>query len=162
MLADLSSIYRQVVFFSSDASKSENIKEDLELLLPERQVCFFPVYPKSRLGSDRVMTKEARQRTLETLSRREPAIVVAHADGLQKALPKATRFSHDSVAFSIGTELDFNGIIETFGRLGFVRETRVEQSGEMSIRGGIIDVYPHSADQPYRIEFWSDVNCCRV
>ena len=41
-------------------------------------------------------------------------------------------------------------------KLGYERVTQVENPGEYTIRGGIIDVYPLTEETPYRIELWDD------
>ena len=49
---------------------------------------------------------------------------------------------------------------ETFSKklvaLGYEKTGFVEAPGEFAVRGGIIDVYPYTADCPYRIELWGD------
>ena len=44
----------------------------------------------------------------------------------------------------------------TADRLGYERTTQVEERGELAVRGGLIDVYPSTADLPIRIEFFGD------
>ena len=40
--------------------------------------------------------------------------------------------------------------------LGYVKETFVNKTGEISIRGYVIDIYPIGEENPVRIEFWGD------
>ena len=40
--------------------------------------------------------------------------------------------------------------------MGYERELMVEQRGELSVRGGIFDIFPISASLPYRVEFFGD------
>ena len=42
------------------------------------------------------------------------------------------------------------------GRPGYRREHQVEHRGELAVRGGIIDVFPSTADVPVRIDLWGD------
>src|SRR5690606_18087390 len=42
------------------------------------------------------------------------------------------------------------------GELGYDSEALCEAPGQYAIRGGIIDVYPVTADRPYRIDFFGD------
>jgi hypothetical protein len=149
-------LQRQVICLCPDAMKTESVKEDLDLLVGDDRVCLFPDNPKSGLGSVSVMAREARQKTLEILAEREPAIVVAHASAFLKCLAKPGDFRNDVLHIAQKAPLAFESTIQELFHLGFVREARVEQSGEMSVRGGIIDMYPYSAEQPYRIEFWGD------
>ena len=40
--------------------------------------------------------------------------------------------------------------------LGYERTAQVEVPGQFSIRGGIMDVFPLTEDNPWRIELWGD------
>ena len=41
-------------------------------------------------------------------------------------------------------------------RMGYRRESIVEHRGELAVRGGIVDVFPSTADEPVRIDLWGD------
>ena len=41
-------------------------------------------------------------------------------------------------------------------RLGYEREAQVESCGQFSIRGGILDIFPLTEENPWRIELWGD------
>ncbi len=40
--------------------------------------------------------------------------------------------------------------------MGYRREHQVEHRGEFAVRGGIVDVFPSTADAPVRIDLWGD------
>ena len=40
--------------------------------------------------------------------------------------------------------------------MGYRREYQVEHRGELAVRGGIVDVFPSTADVPVRIDLWGD------
>ena len=40
--------------------------------------------------------------------------------------------------------------------MGYRRESIVEHRGELAVRGGIVDVFPSTADEPVRIDLWGD------
>ena len=45
---------------------------------------------------------------------------------------------------------------EELVELGYERTGQVELPGQFSVRGGIIDIYPLTEDNPWRIELWDD------
>ena len=47
-------------------------------------------------------------------------------------------------------------LIEKLFNLGYKRETTVNMTGEIAVRGYVIDIFPINSDNPIRIEFWGD------
>ncbi len=57
---------------------------------------------------------------------------------------------------SAGSRLDFEDLVRRLVALGYARVDQVEDAGEFSVRGGIIDVFPATERYPVRVEFWGD------
>jgi transcription-repair coupling factor (superfamily II helicase) len=55
-----------------------------------------------------------------------------------------------------GEKMDRDSLVETLNDIGFERVTTVETSGEMAVRGGIVDFYPFGHENPVRVEFSGD------
>ncbi len=55
-----------------------------------------------------------------------------------------------------GATLQAEEAIEHLVQAGYRREHQVEHRGELAVRGGIIDVFPSTADMPVRIDLWGD------
>ena len=55
-----------------------------------------------------------------------------------------------------GGRQDFEGAVRRLVDLGYVRVDQVEDAGDFSVRGGIIDVFPATEAYPVRVEFWGD------
>lgn len=55
-----------------------------------------------------------------------------------------------------GDTFNFDEIPELLVSLGYERFNTVEGPGQFSVRGGILDIFPPSEQQPYRIEFWDN------
>ena len=49
-------------------------------------------------------------------------------------------------------EIDLESLRETLVHMGFIEETIVEDMGQFSIRGGIVDIYPYLIENPIRME----------
>jgi transcription-repair coupling factor (superfamily II helicase) len=62
----------------------------------------------------------------------------------------------ETVHIKVGKEYDLEAIVERLVDMGYERELMVEQRGELSVRGGIFDVFPISGELPFRIEFFGD------
>ncbi len=61
-----------------------------------------------------------------------------------------------TVRLAVGEEYDLDDLLLRLTKLGYERELMVEQRGQMSVRGGIFDVFPISSELPFRIEFFGD------
>ncbi|MDF0530235.1 transcription-repair coupling factor [Tsukamurella sp. 8F] len=61
-----------------------------------------------------------------------------------------------TVTLREGVELDFEDLIETLVELAYARVDMVGKRGEFAVRGGILDVFPTTADHPVRAEFFGD------
>ncbi len=55
-----------------------------------------------------------------------------------------------------GEDFALDEAVSTLVRAGFVRSPQVDGSGQFSVRGGILDVFPPNTENPVRIEFWGD------
>ncbi len=60
------------------------------------------------------------------------------------------------VRLRAGQEQDFDGVLARLADLAYTRVDMVDRRGEFAVRGGIVDVFPPTADHPLRVEFWGD------
>ncbi|KAA0024329.1 transcription-repair coupling factor [Antrihabitans cavernicola] len=62
----------------------------------------------------------------------------------------------EPIALRVGTEHDFDGLIEQLVEFAYTRVDMVGKRGEFAVRGGILDLFSPTADHPVRVEFWGD------
>ncbi|MCE0763167.1 transcription-repair coupling factor [Pseudonocardia kujensis] len=62
----------------------------------------------------------------------------------------------DPITLRVGTEHDFEQLLERLVELAYTRVEMVTARGEFAVRGGILDLFVPTADHPVRIEFWGD------
>ncbi|MDA4102787.1 transcription-repair coupling factor [Mycolicibacterium monacense DSM 44395] len=62
----------------------------------------------------------------------------------------------EPVTLTVGAEMDFDGVIKRLVDLAYTRCDMVAKRGEFAVRGGILDVFPPTAEHPVRVEFWGD------
>ncbi|BBY14431.1 transcription-repair coupling factor [Mycolicibacterium litorale] len=62
----------------------------------------------------------------------------------------------EPVTLTVGTDAEFEGVIKRLVDLAYTRCDMVSKRGEFAVRGGILDVFPPTAEHPVRIEFWGD------
>ncbi|AQT83027.1 transcription-repair coupling factor [Mycolicibacterium litorale] len=64
--------------------------------------------------------------------------------------------SLEPVILQIGAELDFDDLVTRLVELAYTRVDMVGKRGEFAVRGGILDLFPPTAEHPVRVEFWGD------
>ncbi|MCE3551261.1 transcription-repair coupling factor [Pseudonocardia sp. RS11V-5] len=62
----------------------------------------------------------------------------------------------DPITLRVGTEYEFEQLLERLVELAYTRVEMVTARGEFAVRGGILDLFVPTADHPVRIEFWGD------
>ena len=62
----------------------------------------------------------------------------------------------EPVTLTVGAEVDFERVIARLVELAYTRVDMVGKRGEFAVRGGILDVFPPTAEHPVRVEFWGD------
>ncbi len=128
------------------------------------QVAMFPSWetlPHERL-SPGVDTVGARMMLLRRLTHPDDArlgpplrVVVTTARSLLQ--PMAPDLADvEPVTLTVGEEAEFEDIVERLVALAYERVDMVGKRGEFAVRGGILDVFPPTAEHPVRIEFWGD------
>ena len=60
------------------------------------------------------------------------------------------------VRLQVGQLHDFESVLARLADLAYTRVDMVDRRGEFAVRGGIVDVFPPTADHPLRVEFWGD------
>src|SRR6476620_4204935 len=60
------------------------------------------------------------------------------------------------IVLRAGQEEDLTDLVERLIELAYSRVDMVEKRGEIAVRGGILDIFPPTADHPVRVEFWGD------
>lgn len=91
----------------------------------------------------------------ETLSE-TPKIIITNLMGYLRFLPTKKLFKDSIVKLKIGMDIEPYKLIEKLNCLGYKKETIVTKTGEMGIRGYVIDIFPVGEDYPLRIEFFGD------
>ncbi len=141
-----------------DSATAEDLYEDMTGLLDPGDVALFP--PWEVLPYDQVSPpgdlSGRRMGALHALLKNRPLFVVTTVRAvMQRTMPPVVL---DSATLHIaeGAGMPLNELTARCNRLGYERTDMVQAPGHYSVRGGIVDVYPHEVDQPCRIEFFGD------
>ncbi|MCR4611090.1 MAG: transcription-repair coupling factor [Lachnospiraceae bacterium] len=101
------------------------------------------------------LTKE-RMNAINGLLGEDKVTVFLSVEGLINAMPPKEVFCKNSLKAEIGDTIDLKTWRKELVKFGFDNVKSVDHPGEFAVRGGIMDVYPLTAEKPYRIELFGD------
>jgi len=138
--------------------EAEQIKDDLESLLGEPEVLFFPDW--ETLPYDEYSPHEAivgtRLRTLAMLRDGRKAVVVIPLRALLRSIIPPAELAANQIDLSAGDAVGREDLVQRLIQMGYARVPVVEDVGTFATRGGILDVYPQGLDNPVRVELAGD------
>ncbi len=147
-----------ICLVTADEEQGEALREDLELLLGIPQVAYIPRI--SEIAQSDIVIDSIRKgqllTSLERLVEGRKQVILVSAKNISLRYPAPEWIEQQRLVIAAGQTYDFEHLKARLAGLGFNREAMVENGGEMSFRGGIVDVFPFSSDYPYRIEFFGD------
>lgn len=86
----------------------------------------------------------------------KPLLVVTTATSLVQRVPALETLKQASLFVSVGEDVEQNDLIEYLTVNGYVRASTVRERGEFAIRGGLIDLFPPTAAEPVRMDFFGN------
>lgn len=152
--------HRNMVFVLNDKEEALYFHNDLQGLMPRKEIFFFPAsykrpYQVEEIDNANVLQRaEVLNEINHTQSGRQ--VIVTFAEALnEKVVNKKSLQSH-TFEITRGATLGMDFMEELLDSYGFEREDYVYEPGQFAIRGGIIDIFSFAHDMPYRIEFLGD------
>ena len=97
-----------------------------------------------------------RLETLNELCNSTHNIVITNLMGYLRFLPTLDNYKKKNIFIKKDEDISFDDLIKKLVNLGYTRETIVNKTGEFSVRGFVIDIFPISFTDPIRVEFWGD------
>jgi transcription-repair coupling factor (superfamily II helicase) len=85
-----------------------------------------------------------------------PRLLVTTATALVQRVPPRAIISKAGFQAAIGADINVSALERYFQVNGYQRASTVSERGEFAIRGGVIDVFPASADEPVRLDLFGD------
>ncbi|MDO4437993.1 MAG: transcription-repair coupling factor [Eubacteriales bacterium] len=154
--AELGKEYSWKLFICKDEKTAQDIVGDYKNF--EDNVWFYPAKDMLFYSSDihRGVITNQRMEALKHLMEDESGVIVTTIDGIMDKISSEKEVSGEKLVLREGMILNIGNFASIFQKLGYERNFQVELKGQYSIRGGIVDIYPVTADEPYRIELFDD------
>ncbi len=157
--------YRLIVFSSEEKAKKAweeyRFLDEKVLYYPSRDLLFYHADIKGKyLLSQRM---EALRALLEygagggQTDGQESLTVITTADAFLDGLPSKMELLGRKIRLQAGESLDFAVLQQQLSGMGYDREAEIDSPGQFAVRGGILDIYPLTEENPVRLELWGDM-----
>ncbi len=142
-----------------DKEEAAYYLNDLEQLIGKKELLFYPAsyrraYQIEETDNVNVLLRSEVLNRIN--SRRKPAVIVTYPQALFEQVVTKRELDKNTLKVNVGEELSLDFINEMLFEYHFIKVDFVSEPGEFAVRGGIIDVFSYSNDEPYRIEFFGD------
>lgn len=143
----------------NDKEEAAFYLNDLEQLINKTDVLFYPgsyrrPYQIEETDNANVLLRAEVLNRIN--SRKKPAIIVTYPDALFEKVVTRKELERNTLKVTVNDSLSIDFVNEVLFEYKFKRVDFVTEPGEFSVRGGIVDVFSFSHDEPYRIEFFGD------
>jgi len=161
VIAALAQILKQpILLVVSDEAQASQVVETLKqfvstpddvLCLPDRNAL-----PYERLISNTATTQERMQALIALVQKERTPLVVCSARVLTQLVIPPKELSNSLFTLKTAQEVDLTMMLEHLYNLGYTPVAEVEEPGQFSHRGGIVDLFPPTLPRPIRVEFFGD------
>lgn len=147
---------RQTVVVVANDAVAQRMKDDIEafscdevLVLRHRDFVFHNIVSSSR---------DLTQNRIETLNKIQnfKGVIIATMDALQGACIPLDVLNNSKFSIKINETYNIKELTQMLVNAGYVSRMQVDGISQFSLRGGILDIFPVSATNPVRIEFFDD------
>jgi transcription-repair coupling factor (superfamily II helicase) len=143
----------------NDKEEAAYYLNDLEQMIGQEDVLFYPgsyrrPYQIEDTDNANVLLRAEVLNRIN--SRKKPAIIVTYPEALFEKVVTRKELDKNTLKVAVGDKVSIDFINEVLFEYEFKRVDFITEPGEFSVRGGIVDVFSFSNDNPYRIEFFGD------
>lgn len=143
----------------NDKEEAAYYLNDLENLINDQDVLFYPSsyrrpYQIEETDNANILLRAEVLNRIN--SRKKPSIIVTYPEALFEKVVTRKELDKNTLKVAVAEQISIDFINEVLFEYNFKRVDFVSEPGEFSVRGGIIDVFSFSNDNPYRIEFFGN------
>lgn len=156
LMYGLSGIAPYRLILAEDERRAREIYEDYRFY--DRKVYSYPAKDLLFLQADIHGNLLIRQRmkVIKALLEEKELTVVTSIDGCMDFLESLEKIKEQLIHYESDSTVDIEQLKNQLVALGYERVGQVEMPGQFSVRGGIVDIYCLTEENPWRIELWGD------
>ena len=156
LMYGLSGLFPSHLILAEDEKRAKEIYEDYRFY--DKEVYYYPAKDLLFFQADIHGNLLIRQRmqVIKALLEKERITVVTSIDGCMDFLLPLEEIKKSLIHYESDSPIDLEALKDSLVALGYERVGQVEMPGQFSVRGGIIDIYSLTEENPWRIELWGD------
>ena len=157
LMYGLSGLFPSHLVIAADEKTAKDLYEDYRFY--DKRVYYYPAKDLLFFQADihgNLLIRQRMQVIRALLERQEDITVVTSIDGCMDYLLPLEKIEKQLIHFRNDSSLDMDKLTAALVHMGYERVGQVEMPGQFSIRGGIIDIYSLTEENPWRIELWGD------
>jgi len=146
-------LYNDLIFFSKKLIPVNNAGDTIENIFyfPQWEVTpYESLSPYIEISSKRLLILD------KLLNKEEAAIVLITPESLLQRFMNREQLQKRTLYIEVGLEITKENLVEVLTSSGYERKDIVEEIGDFSSRGCIVDIFTYSYKNPLRIEFFGD------
>ncbi|MBV9228571.1 MAG: hypothetical protein JOZ18_04590, partial [Chloroflexi bacterium] len=149
-----------LLLVGNDETEANQMAEAVKAFVPNPSDVFSlpdrDALPYERLIGDALTTQQRMQALIAMVERERTTIVTCSARALTQLVIPPQELSASLFRLEPGQEVDLTMMLEHLYNLGYEPTAEVEDPGQFSHRGGIVDLFPPTLQRPVRVEFFGD------
>ncbi|MCI9344852.1 MAG: transcription-repair coupling factor [Lachnospiraceae bacterium] len=156
MIYGLGEGFRRKLIITFNDLRAKELYEDYQFY--DRNVMLYPAKDLIFFQADihgNQLTKE-RIKVLRRMAEGVPLTVVTTFDALMAPQVSLEDWCKHVISISRQAPVEEHELAGALAGLGYERCDQVEEPGQFSIRGGIVDIFDLTEENPYRVELWGD------
>lgn len=158
LFEDLKKEGKSLILVCPTTREAEGLFQDIRSYCDGNRIFYFPpweILPYEGISPFYDIVHH-RIEVLHHLLSDEPLLMVTPVVNLMKVIIPKDIFQQEYINIEVGKEIDYNETIKKLVELGYTKEAKVDSPGSFSIKGGILDVFPSSSENPIRIELFDE------
>ncbi|NML13216.1 DEAD/DEAH box helicase [Sphingobium sp. AR-3-1] len=149
-----------LLYLADDEQHAEAVADALKSLAPDDHVVFLPSSdtlpgdsaPASPSNIGKRVAALRHLRRLAEDAKRRPLVTIMSGEGAARLYADPATFDAAPPSLRVGESIDPTDFAADMERLGYVADDRVDEPGEVAVRGEVIDIFPADAGLPARID----------
>ena len=156
LMYGLSGIAPYRLILAEDERRAREIYEDYRFY--DRKVYSYPakdlLFFQADIHGNLLICQ--RMKVIKALLEEKELTVVTSIDGCMDFLESLGKIKEQLIHYESDSTVDIEQLKNQLVALGYERVGQVEMPGQFSVRGGIVDIYCLTEENPWRIELWGD------
>ena len=152
------------VFVARDYARMNAVISALGFFAPDLEILQFPAWdclPYDRMSPTPGIVAQrmyalARLTALQGKTPGKPLLLLTTVNALSQKVPPHAVVSEGRLSLKPGQTQDIDKLEAYFQHQGYTRVSTVAERGEFAVRGGLLDVFPPSSEEPVRLDFFGD------